>query len=232
MDKNRLWLTLGCSMLCLVVGCMSGQKTSGSGGPQGKEAEGLLVQLRTGDPIAALDAETRLKGMGEAALPALVQFVTGDQAKGQRQAVRIIGEIGGKPAAEALVKVLLDVGLHLKSDVMAQLSKCGADAVGPLVKAVPTADDISLLDIQTVLMLLGDKSAIDQIIQDLHKHLKSKETGTPAVMQFRANTVSLMRALTAQNCAFDKDATEEEQRKALLKWISWWRQNKADFQLK
>lgn len=232
MEKKRLRFMLGFSMLSLVVGCRGVQHMSGRRGPHDEQAEALVAQLQSGDPIAALDAETRLKEMGADALPALVKFVTGDQAKGQRQAIRIIGQVGGKPAADALVKVLLDVGLHLKSDVMAQLSKCGKDAVDPLVKAVPTADDISLLDLQTVLMLLGDKSAIDQIIHRLHKHLKSKDKDTPKVMQLRVNTVSVMRALTGRSCAFDKDAPEEDQRKALLRWISWWRQDRGEFQLK
>ena len=67
--------------------------------------------------------------------------------------------------------------------------------------------------------------------EGLYRHCKSKEQGTPEITQYRMNTVRVLRALTAQTFGFDRDASEDEQRKVLIKWVMWWRNNKDDIEL-
>jgi len=195
------------------------------------EAEALVQKLQSDSPLDALDAQTRLEEMGGAAIPVLKAFAIGPKTKGQREAVRLIEKIGGPQAAPALVEVLINAELHLKTEVQIQLGKAGDAAIDPLVKAMATADDIALFDIQPVLMLLDQKAAIDRMTEGLYRHCKSKEQGTPEITQYRMNTVRVLRALTAQTFGFDRDASEDEQRKVLIKWVMWWRNNKDDIEL-
>lgn len=231
MAARWLRLTSGVCALCMIVGCGTTPVDTNEGEQSNPQAEALIAKLQSDSQLAALDAQTRLKTMGEAALPALKAFAIGPKAKGQREAVRLIGEIGGETAAQFLVEILINAELHLKTDVQIQLSACGEGAIAPLVDAIADADDMALFDIQPVLMLLDQKAAIDKMIEGLYKHRRSKAHGTPEVAQYRLNTVRVLRALTAQTFGFNQDATEDEQRKVMEKWVIWWRQNKADIQL-
>jgi len=233
MDKKRLSPVLGLSLLCLALGCGQAQKMARERAEKMEAARVLIAELRSPDPIVSLDAETKLKAMGADAIPALAEFVNGDATKGKRRAIRIIGNVGGEPAAQALVEILLDVGPTLKSDVLATLNRLGTVAAPFLVEAIPDVDDTALQDVQTCMLLVGNKEAIDQIIENLHSHLKTKykEKDAAKVQRLRHNTVSVLRAMTARSFSFDKNAPEEEQRAALVKWVQWWPRNRDALKL-
>ena len=232
MPGKWIRLTIGVCALWMVAGCdTTGYVVTDESEQSNPEAEALIGKLQSDSSLAALDAQTRLKVMGEAALPALKAFAIGPKANRQREAIRLIGEIGGPKAAQTLVDILINAELHLKTYVQMQFSTCGEAAIDPLVKAIATADGMILFDIQPVLMLLDQRAAIDRMIEDLRRHYKSKEHGTPEITQYRLNTVRVLRALTAQTFGFSRDASEDEQRKVLEKWVVWWSRNRDDIEL-
>ncbi len=239
--SKRLMLTILFGVAPLIVGCRSAADKKEAEQEKATEAavaeyQPLIKNLQSDDPLVELQAETDLKAMGAEALPALVEFAKRPPMEGQAQhvAVRLIGDIGGEPAAKALVDLLLNAGPHLKKDIVAQLIRLGKLSIDPLIDAIPAADASSLPDIQTVLLMCGDKVTVDKIVHKMHMYLRGKSEAkegekTEAADQeqrFRANMVGVMRAMTGHSEGFDPNSSEADQKKVMEQWVAWWGKNR------
>jgi hypothetical protein len=218
------WFVL--AVCVAVVSVAAGCATMKTRAAEDAEAAALIADLQSDDPVTVLNAEKGLEAMGDRALPALKGFAVASPTEGQDTAVRLIGKVGGEPAAQALVQVLQEAAPHLRKDMVAELVRLDDAAIDPIIQALPKAGDNAVLDMQTVLLLVGDKTTVDKIVYKLKNHLEESDKLTPEVAQARSNMVSVLRAMTGHSAGYDKLAPADDQRRALNEWISWWGKNR------
>ena len=81
-------------------------------------------------------ARSKLASLGPEAVPALIHQLKTDKEHCRWEAVKILGEIQGRPAAEALVEALVDQSLNVHWAASEALIQYGQDAILPLLEGI------------------------------------------------------------------------------------------------
>ena len=94
--------------------------------------DALIPVLRSGDPEAESGALSSLQIMGEAArpaLPAVLDYVSREAAPDRATAFRVLGQLGGSDAVQALTRGLDDSSEFARDAAIAALGHIGPAAI-------------------------------------------------------------------------------------------------------
>ncbi|MDD5555859.1 MAG: HEAT repeat domain-containing protein [bacterium] len=128
--------------------------------------DSLVSFLRTGRDADRKNAAKMLGGMGEAAVPPLIDALRGDSSGGVRErAAEALGAIGDRRAVEPLVRALNDPNGGTRRSAARALGRIGDPAaIKPLLRSLAGTDDPWM--VEACQRSLGSLDFIDRITVD------------------------------------------------------------------